>query len=159
MSAVLIAGGAAVFGVGAWIGSALTLALAKDKLAAMTEAAERANAIITTQSEGALKDLAEAHARAEAMIGAIENAKLSTARAETSVTNLIGKIHHSRASLEKVARLDWFPTLNRDAPAPKDLPAHNDLPALGDQTADGKKPRFKFFSRKDEPPVEAAAAE
>lgn len=110
MSAMLIAGGAAAFAVGAAVGSAITLALARDKLAAMTQAAERANAIITTQSEGALRDLAEAHARAEAMIGAIENAKLSTARAETSVTNLISEIHHSRASLEKVARLGWFPS-------------------------------------------------
>lgn len=111
MSAMLIAGGAAAFAVGAAVGSAVTLALARDKLAAMTQAAERANAIITTQSEGALRDLAEAHARAEAMIGAIENAKLSTARAETSVTNLISEIQHSRTSLEKVARLGWFPSM------------------------------------------------
>lgn len=132
MSALLFAGGAAAFAVGAAIGSSITLALAKDKLAAMAEAAERANAIITTQSDGALKDLAEAHARAEAMIDAIETAKLSTARAETSVTNLISKIHHSRASLEKVARLDWFPALK---PAPR---------ARAEE-----KPRFALFARKE----------
>jgi len=130
MDALIYAGGAAVFAVGAAIGSSITLALAKDKLAAMTAAAERANAIITSQSEGALKDLAEAHARAEAMIGAIENAKLSTARAETSVTNLISKIHHSRASLEKVARLDWFPAMKS---APREPAA--------------EKPRRALFSR------------
>jgi hypothetical protein len=151
MSALLIAGGAAVFGVGAAIGSALTLALAKDKLAAMTEAAERANAIITTQSEGALKDLADAHSRAEAMIDAIETAKLSTARAETSVTNLISKIHHSRTSLEKVARLDWFPSMKRadaEKRAMKAEPAHD---------SSEQKPRFGFFSRKEDPPIAAAA--
>jgi len=133
MSAILIAGGAAAFAAGAAVGSSITLALAKDKLAAMTEAAERANAIITSQSDGALKDLAEAHARAEAMISAIETAKLSTARAETSVTSLIAKIHHSRASLEKVARLDWFPTLK---PAPQRERAV-------------EKPRFALFARKE----------
>lgn len=113
MSIMLVAGAAAIFAAGAAVGSALSLALAKDKLAAMTEAAERANAIIMTQSEGALKDLADAHARTEAMIAAIETAKHSTARAETSVTNLISKIHLSRESLEKVARRDWFPSLAR----------------------------------------------
>lgn len=132
MSALLLAGGAAVFAAGAAIGSAITLALAKDKLAAMSEAAERANAIITTQSDGALKDLAEAHARAEAMIGAIENAKLSTERAETSVTTLIAKIHHSRASLEKVARLDWFPALKPPTREPVEA-----------------KPRFALFARRE----------
>lgn len=130
MDALIYAGGAAVFAIGAAIGSAVTLALAKVKLAAMTEAAERANAIITSQSEGALKDLADAHARAEAMIGAIENAKLSTARAETSVTQLISKIHHSRASLEKAARLDWFPALKS---APRETAV--------------EKPRRALFSR------------
>lgn len=140
MSAILFAGGAAVFAVGAAVGSSITLALAKDKLAAMTEAAERANAIITTQSDGALKDLAEAHARAEAMISAIETAKLSTARAETSVTSLIAKIHHSRASLEKVARLDWFPTL-------KSAPQRERV---------DQKPRFALFARK-EPAAEVPA--
>ncbi len=147
MSTMLIAGGAAVFAVGAAIGSAITLALAKDKLAAMTEAAERANVIITTQSEGALKDLADAHARAEAMISAIETAKLSTARAETIVTSLISKIHHSRASLEKVARLDWFPAFK----------ARN---AAGDAAASAqpeKKRSFSVFGRREEPPVAAAA--
>ena len=134
----MLAGGAAIFAAGAWIGSAITLALAKDKLAAMAEAAERANAIITTQSDGALKDLAEAHARAEAMITAIETAKLSTARAETSVTNLISKIHHSRASLEKVARLDWFPSLKQ---APREPAA--------------EKPRLTLFARKEPSPAPA----
>ena len=140
MSAVLFAGGAAVFAAGAAVGSSITLALAKDKLAAMSQAAERANAIITTQSDGALKDLAEAHARAEAMISAIETAKVSTSRAETSVTNLISKIHHSRASLEKVARLDWFPALK---PAPRE-------PA-------GEKPRFALFARKEPAAAEVPA--
>ena len=139
MSALLFAGGAAVFAAGAAVGSSITLALAKDKLAAMSEAASHANAIITTQSDGALKDLADAHARAEAMISAIETAKLSTARAETSVTNLISKIHHSRVSLEKVARLDWFPSLKS---APRE-PAE-------------EKPRFALFARK-EPAAEVPA--
>lgn len=139
MSALMLAGGGAIFAAGAWIGSAITLALAKDKLAAMAEAAERANAIITTQSDGALKDLAEAHARAEAMIAAIETAKLSTARAETSVTNLISKIHHSRASLEKVARLEWFPSL-KQAPEPA-----------------AEKPRLTLFARKVPAPAKVPA--
>lgn len=142
MSAFLLAGGAAAFAVGAAIGSAITLALAKDKLAAMSEAAERANAIITTQSEGALKDLADAHSRAEAMISAIETAKLSTARAETSVTNLIAKIHHSRTTLEKVARLDWFPSLKAAPREPVE-----------------RKPRRALFSRKDAADAQPAPAE
>ncbi len=136
MSVLFLAGGAA-FAAGAAVGSSITLALAKDKLAAMSAAASQANAIITSQSDDALKDLADAHARAEAMIGAIETAKLSTARAETSVTHLIAKIHHSRASLEKVARLDWFPSLKA---APREPAA--------------EKPRFSLFARKEPAPAE-----
>lgn len=108
MSVILIIGGAALFAAGLGVGGALTLALARDKFNAMTAAAEEANAIIEAQSADALKDLADAHAKAEAMIGAIETAKSSTARAETSVTGLISKIHASRERLDKVASRAWF---------------------------------------------------
>lgn len=130
MSVVLIVGGAAIFAAGLGVGAAATLALARDKIAAMTAAAERANAVITTHSEDALKELAEAHASAQAMIGAIETAKASTARAETSVTGLISKIHASRESLDEVARLQWFQTalLSRRGAAPRLVPVHEEPP-------------------------------
>ena len=86
----------------------MTLAAAKRKFAAITEAAETANDLIAAESEHAIKDLNDAHARADAMISAIENAKLSTARAEESVAGLIQKINFSREKLDKVAKLSWF---------------------------------------------------
>lgn len=113
MGWMLVAGGAAAFVGGMAIGAALTLALARDKFRAMTEAADRASLVLSAQSSGALKDLADAHRKAEAMIGAIETAKLSTARAETSVTGLIANIQESRDGLEKAAQLSWFPALGR----------------------------------------------
>lgn len=131
MGWMLVAGGVAVFAVGLAVGAALTLALARDKFRAMTEAADRASLVLSAQSEGALKDLADAHRKAEAMIGAIETAKLSTARAETSVTGLIANIHESRDGLEKASQLSWFPAVRRTRPmlrAPEETPAE---PSLG----------------------------
>lgn len=113
MGWMLVAGGAAAFVGGMAIGAALTLALARDKFRAMTEAADRASLVLSAQSSGALNDLADAHRKAEAMIGAIETAKLSTARAETSVTGLIANIQESRDGLEKAAQLSWFPAFGR----------------------------------------------
>lgn len=132
MSVLLFAGGAALFAAGAAVGSALTLALARDKLEAMTLAAERASALIMTQSDGALKDLAEAHRRAEAMIGAIETAKLSTARADASVTSLIEKIEDSRASLVEAASRRWFPGVGREGPTPQNASPLHAPPSLAE---------------------------
>lgn len=108
MSWVLAGGGAALFAAGAIIGTLVTLAAAKRKFSAITEAAEAANAMIAAESEHAIKDLTDAHARADAMIDAIETAKMSTARAEESVAGLIHKINLSREKLDKVSRLSWF---------------------------------------------------
>jgi hypothetical protein len=108
MSLLLAGGGAALFAAGAAIGTLVTLAAAKRKFAAITEAAEAANAMIAAESEHAIKDLTDAHARADAMISAIETAKVSTARAEESVAGLIHKINLSRENLDKVSRLSWF---------------------------------------------------
>ncbi len=108
MSLLLAGGGAAIFAAGAAIGTFVTLVAAKRKFAAITEAAATANAVIATESEHAIKDLTDAHARADAMINAIETAKLSTAKAEESVAGLIHKINLSRENLDKVARLSWF---------------------------------------------------
>ncbi|MDZ7628964.1 MAG: hypothetical protein U5J99_11250 [Parvularculaceae bacterium] len=108
MSVLLAAGGAALFSAGAAIGAVVTLAAARRKIAAVTEAAEEANAMITAHSEHAFKDLSDAHARADAMISAIETAKMSTAKAEESVADLIQKITLSREKLERASRLSWF---------------------------------------------------
>ncbi|MFN3961184.1 MAG: hypothetical protein ACK4NP_14925 [Parvularculaceae bacterium] len=108
MSLLLAGGGAALFAAGAVVGTLVTLAAAKRKFAAITEAAEAANAMIAAESEHAIKDLTDAHARADAMINAIETAKLSTAKAEESVAGLIQKINLSREKLDKVSRLSWF---------------------------------------------------
>jgi hypothetical protein len=108
MSLLLAGGGAALFAAGAAVGTFVTLAAAKRKFAAITEAAETANALIAAESEHAIKDLTDAHARADAMINAIETAKLSTARAEESVAGLIHKITISREKLDRVAKLSWF---------------------------------------------------
>lgn len=108
MSILLAAGGAALFAAGAGVGTFVTLAAAKRKFAAITEAAEAANAMIVAESEHAIKDLTEAHARADAMIDAFETAKLSTARAEESVAGLIHKINLSRDKISEVARISWF---------------------------------------------------
>jgi hypothetical protein len=108
MSLLLAGGGAALFAAGAVVGTLVTLAAAKRKFAAIAEAAEAANAMIAAESEHAIKDLTDAHARADAMINAIETAKLSTARAEESVAGLIHKINLSREKLDKVSRLSWF---------------------------------------------------
>jgi hypothetical protein len=108
MSLLLASGGAVLFAAGAAIGTLVTLAAAKRKFAAITEAAEAANAMIAAESEHAIKDLTDAHARADAMISAIETAKVSTARAEESVAGLIHKINLSRENLDKVSRLSWF---------------------------------------------------
>jgi hypothetical protein len=130
MSMELYLGGAALFGAGAAIGGALTLALAKDKISAMTDAAEQANAVVASQSEDALKDLADAYAKAEAMIDVIETAKASTARAEASVSDLIARIHHARGLIERVSRKEWFqpaarqlePVEVKAAPSPEKRP-------------------------------------
>jgi hypothetical protein len=131
MGWMLVAGGAAAFAVGLAVGAALTLALARDKFRAMTQAADRASVVLSAQSSGALKDLADAHRKAEAMIGAIETAKLSTARAGTSVTGLIANIHESRDGLEKAAQLSWFPAFGRTRPmqraAPEETPPEPSL--------------------------------
>lgn len=108
MSLLLAGGGAALFAAGAAVGTFVTLAAAKRKFAAITEAAETANALIAAESEHAIKDLTDAHARADAMISAFETAKLSTARAEESVAGLIHKINVSREKLDKVSKLSWF---------------------------------------------------
>lgn len=108
MSLLLAAGGAALFAAGAGIGTFVTLAAARRKFAAITEAAEAANAMIAAESEHAIKDLTDAHARADAMIDAIETAKVSTARAEESVAGLIHKINLSREKIDQVSRLSWF---------------------------------------------------
>lgn len=108
MDTMLYLGGAALFAVGAAVGGALTLALAKDKISAMTDAAAQANAVVASHSEDALKDLADAYAKAEAMIDVIETAKSSTARAEASVSDLITRIHHARGLIERVSRKEWF---------------------------------------------------
>lgn len=108
MSLLLAGVGAALFAAGAVIGTLVTLAAAKRKFSAITEAAEAANAMIAAESEHAIKDLTDAHARADAMIDAIETAKLSTARAEESVAGLIHQINLSREKLDKVSRLSWF---------------------------------------------------
>jgi len=108
MSILLVAGGAAMFASGAVVGTFVTLAAAKRKFGAITEAAEAANAMIAAESEHAIKDLTEAHARADAMIDAIETAKVSTARAEESVAGLIHKINLSREKIDQVSKLSWF---------------------------------------------------
>jgi hypothetical protein len=108
MSLFLAAGGAALFAAGAGVGTFVTLAAAKRKFAAIADAAEAANAMIGAESEHAIKDLTDAHARADAMIDAIETAKISTARAEESVTGLIHKINLSREKIDQVSRLSWF---------------------------------------------------
>lgn len=108
MSLLLAAGGAALFAFGAGVGTLVTLAAAKRKFTAITEAAEAVNAMIAAESEHAIKDLSEAHARADAMIDAIETAKMSTARAEESVAGLIQKINLSREKISEVSRLSWF---------------------------------------------------
>lgn len=108
MNWLLAGGGAALFAAGAIVGTLVTLAAAKRKFAAITEAAETANALIAAESELAIKDLTEAHARADAMINAIETAKVSTVRAEESVAGLIHKINLSREKIDKVSRLSWF---------------------------------------------------
>jgi hypothetical protein len=108
MSWVLAAGGAALFAIGGGIGALVTLAAARRKFAAISEAAEAANAMIAAESEHAIRDLTEAHARADAMIDAIETSKLSTARAEESVAGLIHKINVSRQKIGEVSRLSWF---------------------------------------------------
>lgn len=108
MSVLLAAGGVALFGVGAAIGTLVTLAAARRKIEAVTEAAEAANATIAAESEHAIKDLSDAHARADAMINAIESARVSTARAEESVAGLIHQISLSREKLDRASRLSWF---------------------------------------------------
>lgn len=108
MDIILIAGGAGLFAAGVGLGGALALALARDKIAAIKEAAERANAQIAAQSEGALRALADAHQKAEGMIGAFETAKDSTARAEKSVASLMAEIAAARADLDDVSRRGWF---------------------------------------------------
>ncbi len=108
MSILLAAGGAALFAAGAGVGTLVTISAAKRKFAAITEAAEAANAMIAAESEHAIKDLNDAHTRADAMIDAIETAKVSTARAEESVAGLIHKINLSRAKIDQVSRLSWF---------------------------------------------------
>jgi len=108
MSMMMIAIGGGLFALGAAIGVALTLALARDKISAMTSAAETASSLIASQSDGALRDLAAAHARAEQLIGAIEAAKMSSAKAEESVNALMANIAESRAEIERVTGLAWF---------------------------------------------------
>lgn len=108
MSMMMIAIGGGLFALGAVLGVALTLALARDKISAMTSAAETASSLIASQSDGALRDLAAAHARAEQLIGAIEAAKLSSAKAEESVNALMANIAESRAEIERVTGLAWF---------------------------------------------------
>lgn len=108
MSMLLAAGGAALFAAGAGVGTLVTLAAAKRKFAAITEAADAANVMIAAESDLAIKDLTEAHARADAMINAIETSKMSTARAEESVAGLIQKINLSRDKISEVSRLSWF---------------------------------------------------
>ncbi|MFN0022298.1 MAG: hypothetical protein ACKVS5_00200 [Parvularculaceae bacterium] len=108
MSILLAAGGAALFAAGAGVGTFVTLAAAKRKFAAISEAADTANAMIAAESEHAIRDLSDAHARADAMINAIETAKMSTSRAEESVAGLIHKITLSREKIEAVSRLAWF---------------------------------------------------
>ncbi len=138
MDMFVFVGAAAAFATGIGVGVALTLAIAKDKISAMTAAADEANAVVATQSADALKDLADAYANAEAMIGVIETAKSSTARAEASVTDLIARIHHARALIETVSHQEWFqPAFTRRsaASAPRRAvriggPAREDLPLL-----------------------------
>jgi hypothetical protein len=132
VSVLIVAGGAALFAVGLGVGSAVTLALARDKLEAMTLAAERARSLILAQSDGALKDLAEAHSKAEAMLGAIETAKRSTARADASVTSLIEKIEDSRANLKEVAERRWFPGSTLTAPPAREPLMQHAPPSLED---------------------------
>lgn len=102
----LVAAGA--FALGTIVGVAAAFAMARRKFTALHEAAHAAGALISQRSEHALADLAEAHARAEAMIDAIENAKLSTGRAKLSVTSLMTDIHHSREKFENAAQEEWF---------------------------------------------------
>lgn len=124
MSLLLAGFGAALFAAGAVIGTLVTLAAAKRKFAAITEAADAANALIAAESELAIKDLTDAHARADAMIDAIETAKLSTAKAEESVAGLIHQINLSREKLDKVSRLSWFERNNAadDSRNPRQAP-------------------------------------
>jgi hypothetical protein len=100
--------GAGAFAGGMGVGAALALGLARDKMAAMTAAADEARALIGSRSEDALKELSTAHQRAEQLIGAIEAAKLSSARAEMSVSELMADIAQSRATLERATTLGWF---------------------------------------------------
>ncbi len=108
MSVLLAVGGAVLFAAGAGVGTLVTLAAARRKFSAITEAAEAANSMIAAESEHAIKDLTEAHSRADAMIDAIETSKISTARAEESVAGLIHKINLSREKIDQVSRLSWF---------------------------------------------------
>jgi hypothetical protein len=109
----LVAAGA--FALGAVVGVAASFAMARRKFTALHEAAVAAGSLISQRSEHALSDLSDAHARAEAMIDAIENAKISTGRAKLSVTSLMTDIHKSREKFEHAASEDWFegPLLNR----------------------------------------------
>ncbi len=108
MSLILGLVAAASFGAGGVVGVAVAFATARRKFAAMNEAAAAAGQLISANSQQALADLAEAHARAETMIDAIENARLSTGRAKLSVTGLMSDIAASKAKFEAAAEEDWF---------------------------------------------------
>lgn len=96
------------FALGGVIGVAIAFAMARRKFAAMHDAAQAAGNLISANSQQALADLADAHSRAETMINAIENARLSTGRAKLSVTGLMGDIAASKERFEKAAAQDWF---------------------------------------------------
>jgi hypothetical protein len=108
MSILVWAVGAGAFAGGLGVGAALALGLARDKMAAITAAADEARSLIGSRSEGALKDLSAAHQRAEQLIGAIEAAKMSSARAEMSVSELMADIAQSKETLERATALGWF---------------------------------------------------
>ncbi len=121
MSAMVIAGGVILFLGGLGVGALLALALVSDKISAMNAAAVEAHDIIAAYSGGALRDLADAHSRAETMIGAIEAARSSTSRAESSVTRLMQEIAQSREAFDEVANRRWLsftPTHLRGAVLP-----------------------------------------
>ncbi len=134
MSVILVAGGVAVFVVGAAVGAALMYAMARDRFAAMAEAAERANHLITAQSNDALKDLGEALAKAEAVIGAIDTARRGATRAESSVAGLITRINQSCADLDKASQRGWLPSFSREAGRPAKEPPELILEPTLDET-------------------------
>lgn len=115
MSLLLGVVAAGAFSLGAIVGVAAAFAMARRKFTALHEAAVAAGTLISQRSEHALSDLSDAHARAEAMIDAIENARVSTGRAKLSVTSLMSDIRQSREKFESAASEEWFegPLLNR----------------------------------------------